>query len=172
MPHPLPPKNYKISSVFSYNFKLALTAIGHVRIDFGAGGKEFRHTWHPRGEESLNSAAFKKELGQVVEQLRDSVLKDLNSMSRFCYSHGGAIEGGWRQNYGYVVETENYRYCLRCSPGQGDYHAYLTCFDRNIQRANLVKKTTAALGGCATARKKAWWSSFPATDSRYRKKTR
>ena len=129
-------------------------AIGHVRIDFGAGGKEFWHTWHPRGEEILNSAAFKKELGQVVDQLRDSVLKDLNSMSRFCYSHGGAIEGGWRQNYGYVVETENYRYCLRCSPGQGDYHAYLTCFDRNIQRENLVKETTAALGRCADSQKK------------------
>ena len=75
-------------------------------------------------------------------------------MSRFCYSHGGAIEGGWRQNYGYVVETENYRYCLRCSPGQGDYHAYLTCFDRNIQRENLVKETTAALGRCADSQKK------------------
>ena len=98
----------------------ALGTVGHIRMDFGSGGKEFWHTWHPRGEESLNSAAFKKELGQVVDQLRDSVLKDLNSMSRFCYSHGGAIEGGWRQNYGYVVETENYRYCLRCSPGQGD----------------------------------------------------
>lgn len=69
-------------------------AIGHVRIDFGLDGKEFWHTWHPRGNESLNSAAFKKELGQVVDQFRDSVLKDLNSMSRFCCDHGGAIEGG------------------------------------------------------------------------------
>lgn len=116
-------------------------AIGHVRIDFGAGGKEFWHTWHPRGEESLNNAAFKEELGRVVDQLRDSVLKDLNSMSRFCCDHGGAIDGGWRQNYGYVVETDHYRYCLRCSPGQGDYHAYLTCFDLNIQRANLSKES-------------------------------
>lgn len=41
-------------------------AIGHVRIDFGQSGKEFWHTWHPRGDESLNSAAFKEELTQVV----------------------------------------------------------------------------------------------------------
>lgn len=56
----------------------AMGAIGHVRIDFGSGGKEFWHTWHLRGEESLNSAAFKEELGPVIDQLRGSVLKDLN----------------------------------------------------------------------------------------------
>lgn len=116
-----------------------LGAVGHVRIDFGQDGKEFWHTWHPRGKESLNSPAFKEELGRVVDQLRDSVLKGLRSMSRFCYDHGGAIEGVWRQNYGYMVETEHYRYCLRCSPSQGDYHAYLTCFDMDVQRDNLVK---------------------------------
>ena len=117
-------------------------AIGHVRIDFGQSGKEFWHTWHPRGDESLNSAAFKEELAQVVDQLRDSVLKDLHAMTRFCYEHDGKIDGGWRQNYGYIIETENYRYCLRCSPGQGDYHAYLTCFDLNVQRENLVKENS------------------------------
>ena len=37
-----------------------------------------------------------------------------------------------------MVETEHYRYCLRCSPGQGDYHAYLTCFDMDVQRDNLL----------------------------------
>lgn len=127
-------------------------AIGHVRIDFGQSGKEFWHTWHPRGDENLNSAAFKEELTQVVDQLRDSVLKDLRAMDRFCYEHGGKIDGGWRQNYGYIIETENYRYCLRCSPGQGDYHAYLTGFDLNVQRANLAKEN--AIEGKQTDRGK------------------
>lgn len=117
-------------------------AIGHVRIDFGSGGKEFWHTWHPRGDESLNTPEFKSELATVVDQLRDSVLKDLKGMSYFCYEHKGEIDGGWRQNYGYIIETENYRYCLRCSPGKGDYHAYLSCFDMNVQRANLLKETS------------------------------
>lgn len=128
-------------------------AIGHVRIDFGQDGDEFWHTWHPRGEENLNSAEFKEELGRVVNQLRESVLKDLPSMTRFCHEHDGRINGGWRQNYGYVVETENYRYCLRCSPGRGDYHAYLTCFDLNVQRANLAKEH-ATLSTTADNRKK------------------
>lgn len=119
---------------------LRLGAIGHVRIDFGMDGNEFWHTWHPRGEESLNSGAFRRELGQVVDWMRGSVLKDLSSMTGFCHEQGGQIDGGWRQNYGYVVETEDYAYYLRCSPGRGDYHAYLTCFDLNVQRANLAKE--------------------------------
>ena len=111
-------------------------AIGHVRMDFGGSGKEFWHTWHPRGEESLNTPEFKAELQQVVDKLRETVLKDLSSMRRFCYENGGKIPSGWAQNYGYVVETEHYEYCLRCNPVQGDYQAYLSCYDLNEQKIN------------------------------------
>ncbi len=107
--------------------------IGHVRMDFGRGGSKFWHTWHCRGPEEWNSPEFKEELTQVVDTLRESVLRDLPSMQRFCHEHGGAIKGGWVQNYGYVVETDRYRYCLRCNPNPGDYQAYLTCFDKQVQ---------------------------------------
>ena len=40
------------------------------------------------------------------------------------------------RNYGYVVETEHYEYCLRCNPVQGDYQAYLSCYDLNEQKIN------------------------------------
>ena len=111
-------------------------AIGHVRMDFGKSGTEFWHTWHPRGAESLNTPEFKAELQQVVDTLRETVLKDLSSMRHFCYENGGKIPGGWSQNYGYVVETEHYEYCLRCNPVKGDYQAYLSCFDLNEQKIN------------------------------------
>ena len=39
----------------------------------------------------------------------------------------GAISGGWVQNYGYIAESERYRYYLRCNPVRGDYNVYLTC---------------------------------------------
>lgn len=42
--------------------------------------------------------------------------------------------------YGYIVETENYRYCLRCNPVPGDYQAYLTAFDLRVQRQNLAEQ--------------------------------
>ena len=115
-------------------------AIGCVRMDFGGNGKEFWHTWHPRGREELNSPEFKAELQRVVDTLRETVLKDLSSMQRFCNENGGDIPGGWSQNYGYVVETENYEYCLRCNPVKGDYQAYLSCFDLNEQKINHARQ--------------------------------
>ena len=116
-----------------------LGTIGHVRVDFGRGDA-FWHTWWPRGSEELNSPEFKGELGQVMDQLRRGVLKDLSSMRRWCYSHGGEIGGGYSPNYGYVVETERYRYCLRCNPVKGDYQAYLTCFDLREQELNQAQE--------------------------------
>ncbi len=111
-----------------------LGTIGHVRIDFGHGGKEFWHTWWPRGPEELNTQEFKDELGEVVDELRKSVLKSLASMRSYCHTHGGEIGGGIRcQNHGFVIETDRYLYRLRCSPIKGDYQAYLTCFDKQAQ---------------------------------------
>ena len=48
----------------------ALGTVGHVRMDFGRQGKEFWHSWHPRGREELNSPAFREELTEVVDELR------------------------------------------------------------------------------------------------------
>lgn len=124
----------------------ALGAIGHVRMDFGRSGKDFWHTWHPRGPEELNTPAFKAELQDVVDELRASVLKDYNAMTRYCESHGGKIDGGWVQNYGYIIETESYRYCLRCNPVQGDHQAYLTIFNLNTQRQSMVQAEKSLVG--------------------------
>ena len=115
-----------------------LGCIGHVRMDFGKRGNEFWHTWWPRGPEDLNSPEFKAELQEVVDELRQVVLKDYASMERYCAEHGGQIKGGWVQNYGYTIDTENYRYCLRCNPISNDYNAYLTCFDKRVQQMNMV----------------------------------
>lgn len=91
-----------------------LGCIGHVRMDFGHRGQEFWHTWWPRGPEELNSPEFKAELQEVVDELRTSILKDLAGMTKYCWGHGGEV-GGWPANYGYIVETENYRY--HCTEG-------------------------------------------------------
>ena len=61
-------------------------------------------------------------------------------MERFCYDHGGKISGGWTQNYGYIVETEHYRYCLRCNPSPGDYNCYCTAYDLDAQRQNMARE--------------------------------
>ena len=116
-----------------------LGTVGHVRMDFGRSGNEFWHTWWPRGPEELNSPAFKAELQEVVDTLRESVLKSRFAMERFCYARGGKISGGWTQNYGYIVETGHYRYCLRCNPSPGDYNCYCTAYDLDVQRQNMAR---------------------------------
>ena len=98
--------------------------IGHVRMDFGRSGNEFWHTWWPRGPEELNSPVFKAELQQVVDMMREDILKSRFSMERFCYEHGGKITG---------------RYCLRCNPSPGDYNGYLTAYDLDVQRQNIAR---------------------------------
>lgn len=127
-----------------------LGAIGHVRMDFGSGGKGFYHTWWPRGPKELNTQKFKAELQEVVDELRKSVLKSLGSMRRYCWGHNGEISGGsCCQNYGYVVETERYLYRLRCNPIEGDYQAYLSCFDKQAQQMGLTEKGRQALKDAA-----------------------
>ena len=125
-----------------------LGTVGHVRMDFGRSGNEFWHTWWPRGPEELNSPAFKLELQEVVDTLRESVLKNRFAMERFCYEHGGKISGGWTQNYGYIVETEHYRYCLRSNPSPGDYNCYCTAYDLDVQQQNMAQDKP--LVGCVT----------------------
>ena len=61
-------------------------------------------------------------------------------MRRWGYEHGGEIGGSRSKNYGYIVETEHYRYCLRCNPVKNDYQAYLTVFDLREQELNRARE--------------------------------
>lgn len=103
----------------------ALGTVGHIRMDFGSGGKEFWHTWWPHNEDRFNTLEFKEELQAIVDTLRaNGPLKDLAFMSNYCHKNGGAITEDSR-SFGYVAETDHYRYCLRCTPTPGDYQGYL-----------------------------------------------
>ena len=108
--------------------------VGHVRMDFGSSGKGFHHSWWPHNGDRFNTDEFKGELQKVVDMLRaDGPLKDLASMRAFCYRNGGGITQDGRC-FGYIVETEHYRYCLRCTPSPGDYQGYLYCYDLRQQQ--------------------------------------
>ena len=119
-----------------------LGTIGHLRADFGRGGNEFWSTWWARGSEELNTPEFKTEFDDLVNELRQNgPLQSLSDMRRYCPEHGGEITGGiCTQNYGYIIETGNYRYALRCNPQPGDYQAYLVAFDRRVQEMNMKQE--------------------------------
>lgn len=111
----------------------ALGTVGHLRIDFGHGGKEFWHTWWPHNGDQFNTPEFKEILQRFVDSLRqDGPLKDLKAMSACCWQHGGPITED-KRSYGYLAEAGNYRLCLRCTPVMGDYQGYLYCYDLRQQ---------------------------------------
>ena len=60
-------------------------------------------------------------------------------MEHFCYEHGRKVNVGWTQNYGYIVETDPYRYLLRYNPPPGDHNAYLSCFNPDVQLQNIAQ---------------------------------
>ncbi len=86
-------------------------------------------------------AEVQAELGKVVDELREGPLRSLKDMRRWCREHGGEIAGGiCGQNYGYVIETEQYKYLLRCNPVPGDYQAYLIALDKQAQEMNMAQR--------------------------------
>ncbi len=154
IPRPASPEEAGLFYALPPEKDAELGAIGHVRMDFGRPGNEFHPSWWPRGPKELNSPEFKAELQEVVDELRKSVLKSLGSMRRYCWGHNGEISGGsCCQNYGYVVETERYLYRLRCNPTEGDYQAYLSCFDKQAQTLGLTEKGRQALKDAADPEK-------------------
>lgn len=127
-----------------------LGTVGHIRMDFGASGKEFYHTWWPHNGDQFNTGEFKDELQKFVDMLRaDGPLTNLAAMRNYCYQHGGKITEDGRC-FGYIAETEHYRYCLRCTPSPGEYQGYLYSYDlrqqRMAQQAKPVGRITYASG--------------------------
>ena len=127
-----------------------LGTVGHIRMDFGASGKEFYHTWWPHNGDQFNTGEFKDELQKFVDMLRaDGPLTNLASMRNYCYQHGGKITEDGRC-FDYIAETEHYRYCLRCTPSPGEYQGYLYSYDlrqqRMAQQAKPVGRITYASG--------------------------
>jgi hypothetical protein len=111
--------------------------IGHLRGDFGSGGKEFWTTWWPHNDDKLNTQSFKTELNAVVNWLRQDFgpLCSLRSMEGFCkLREDDAKVAASLPAYGFQIETPNHQYCLRCNPTRGDYNFYLYCCDKDAQR--------------------------------------
>lgn len=127
-----------------------LGTVGHLRMDFGSGGKRFHHTWWPHNGDRFNTPEFKEVLQEFVDAMRQNgPLKDLATMSSYCWCNGGEISDNDRV-YGFIAETEQYRFCLRCTPRPGDYQGYLYCYDLRQQRLasqdKLVGRVTYASG--------------------------
>ena len=125
-----------------------------------ASGKEFWNMsvnygytasrWSLSGETATGNchaiASINKLSYEPVHELTLTAIQRFYSYKYHALFAESFNDGGYVQNYGYVIETENYRYCLRCNPSPGDYNAYLTAFDLNVQRQNMARKEKPLVG--------------------------
>ncbi|MBP5718477.1 MAG: hypothetical protein J6X53_05800, partial [Abditibacteriota bacterium] len=83
---------------------------------------------------------FKAALRELVDSLRENgPLKSLSAMRKYCAERGEAakLEEG---AYGFIAETERFRYALRFTPSPGQYHLYLYAYDKDGQREYAQEK--------------------------------
>ena len=112
-----------------------LGTIGHLRFDFGGGG--FHHSWWPHNDDRFNTLEFKAALQEFVDELRTrGPLQSDAAMRRWCYGYPEGEIG--REQVGFEAETEDYRFCLRCTTMNGDY-GYIYCYDLNQQRLAMAQ---------------------------------
>ena len=120
----------------------ATGCIGHLRGDFG-NGRQFYTTWWPHQNDVLNTPEFKADIDRTVNWLReqpDSPLRDFDTMKRCCdrYQRTCAIQQAILPSCGFMAQTKQYVYMLRCSPTKGDYQFYMYCYQReNFEKARI-----------------------------------
>jgi hypothetical protein len=118
-----------------------LGCIGHLRGDFGHKGKEFWHSWFDHQSE-LNTPEFKADIASVMERLKKDLLKNYGSMANYCYQHREArMEGAiYPEMYGFRLNTDHYRYYIRCSLQMGDYNFYVYCYKNEKERLHVKQR--------------------------------
>ena len=105
--------------LYTYNREEGNTCIGHIAGDFGNDGERFHSSWQGR-ENDRNTSEFQAELHPAVYALRQSVLKDYDSMLAHCESHPEAKldSGDNYKRYGFKLETDTRQYFVNCFFGE------------------------------------------------------
>ncbi|MCQ1530081.1 hypothetical protein [Lutispora saccharofermentans] len=115
--------------------------IGRLRGDFGRNGGEFWHTWFSHVEE-LQTQQFNDILQEVVDLLRkDGLLKNIAAMRAYCLQHPESkINEDNCPSYGFIAETAEYQFYIRCFPYPGDYHFNIYAYSRSHQQLSMEQK--------------------------------
>lgn len=111
--------------------------IGYLRADLGSTGKEFFSTWNDFRKD-LKTDGFKAEFDEVINTLRDDILKEHTALLKYCNTHSDCSYGNDRE-YGVTVRTENYAYLMRLNPNKGEYNLYCYCYRKDWLDEHLRK---------------------------------
>lgn len=151
---PIQPEDYAMAFSGNEEWDKKTRCIEHLRADFGQQGKEFCTSFFDHCRE-LKTDKFKRELGQLIKELRGSYLKDYATMSAACHAMPEArIPATYRSEPEYIVKYESafYRYILRLIPHVGDYNLYLYCYEK--ENYHMAKKCdNCAMNGITSSSK-------------------
>ena len=110
--------------------------VAHIRGYFDNSGGGLCTTIFGHNDNRLNTPRFVAELKKFMDSLRkDGPLKSFGTLSRFCAENAeGELPNHGADEYGFISETEKYRFCLRFTPRRGVYHVYIYAYDLDAQR--------------------------------------
>lgn len=137
---PMHPEEQKYAYKQSQQLKMQCGGIGCLRGDFGKNGNSFHSTWEDISGRSKDEA-FKAEFDEVVNTLRNGVLKNRAAMRGYCGKlPESRMPNSLNIEYGFRADTKNHTYLIRCNPQQGEYNFYIYAYkssslDRNIEHA-------------------------------------
>ena len=114
-----------------------LGCIGHLRGDFGKGGREFNTTWFEHKCHEKNDETFRTIFDAIINHLRQSgnVLCNRGDMYSYCRGQdANRINGSVYECpcWGFRILTQDYAIYLRCEPQDYGYHFYAYCYDKNL----------------------------------------
>ncbi|MDR0324780.1 MAG: hypothetical protein LBI19_01625 [Oscillospiraceae bacterium] len=114
-------------------------AIGYLRGHYGRGGQEFHSSWFDN-QRHLKSPAFKAGFDEVINSLRDGILKDRREMEAYCSQNDSVfvMDGGAQRGAGFKVQTQDYTYYARCTPSSADYDFYVFAYDNRYLLPELA----------------------------------
>ena len=121
-----------------------LGCIGHLRGDFGKGGREFNTTWFEHKCHEKNDETFRTIFDAIINQLRQpgNVLCNHGDMYSYCRGQdANRINGSVYECpcWGFRILTQDYAIYLRCEPQDYGYHFYAYCYDKNLLLDKLAK---------------------------------
>lgn len=107
--------------------------IDYLRGDFDCNGTGFYTTWFDHNLK-LKTEEFKKEFDDVINELREGILKDRESLRSAIHDHPKCrLKNGFGVSSGVFVESEHYEYSLRLIGNNGDYDFYCYCADKRFR---------------------------------------
>lgn len=104
---------------------------GYVRGDFDNGGDRFFSDFYPHKSPCVNG--FIDALQEVMDTLRDGILKSFTTMKDFCIGDGfdSRFQGNWTEEFAFRIDHNGFAFLFRLIPMRGDYHVYVHCYYAN-----------------------------------------